>query len=273
MSISSKKTFLNVLAMRLFLHYSFDDTKEIIDDYAEWFESEKSTGKSEAAVCHRLNISNIIHQNVDFTRDTGKQKIASLFSNPFLLFTLFLFLQLAVNFLILMICNRNGLSFGIFALIANAVFFIIGSLITKRSDTLAFQFSSNRNLTIALGIYLLLLMAAPLALLLYSAYGSVNAAYASILGKLCVTLLLVSTLILILFVLYFLTASIFCLRRSFPVIALLYGTTSLMFYYINQLHSLYTQKSHFVLFFIFALMIFLETILFSLFFYGRLVKK
>lgn len=62
--------------MRLFLHYSFDDTKEIIDDYAEWFESEKSTGKSEAAVCHRLNISNIIHQNVDFTRDTGKQKIA-----------------------------------------------------------------------------------------------------------------------------------------------------------------------------------------------------
>lgn len=116
-------------------------------------------------------------------------------------------------------------------------------------------------------------MAAPLALLLYSAYGSVNAAYASVLGKLCATLLLVSTLILILFALYFLTASIFCLRRSFPVIALLYGTTSLMFYYINQLHSLYTQKSHFVLFFIFALMIFLETILFSLFFYGRLVKK
>lgn len=273
MNISSKKTFLNVLAICLFLHYSFDDTKEIIDDYAEWFENEKSTGKSEAAVCRRLNISNIIHQNADFTRGTGKQKIVSLFSNPFLLFTLFLFLQLAVNSLILMICNRNGLNFGIFALVANAVFFIIGSLISKRSDSLALRFPRNRNLTLALGIYLLLLMAAPLALLLYSAYGSVNATYASVLGKLCVTLILVSTLILILFALYFLTASIFCLRRSFPVIALLYGTTSLMFYYINQLHSLYTQKSDFVLFFIFALMIFLETMLFSLFFYGRLVKK
>lgn len=61
----------------------------------------------------------------------------------------------------------------------------------------------------------ILLMAAPPALLLCSAYGSVNAAYASVLGELCVTFLPVSILILILFALYFLTASITVLEEAF----------------------------------------------------------
>ena len=259
----SKKNFMKKLGLYLSFHFNDDEVTNILNDYEDWFENEKSQGKSESEIYSALESPKAIVKNLLSESGSRPLRISVFFHNTMLQILALIIIQFLSGVLLLRICNRNALNFFFYALGINFLYFITGFFIIKKP---CYTKSANYkdNLPVfGLTVFVILFEFFFIPKLNYPIFGKVYT-----FGM--VYVLILSAVVLILFVasLYFATKKLMYDKpNAFFTMLHISGTMTLLFFSINQMHMLYKDMSEYTAFIYNSIEIYLETIVLCLIFY------
>lgn len=129
----SKKAFMEKLRFYLSLYFSDTERAGILADYEEWFRNESLNGRKEEEICAGFGEPKKIIQNL--LAESGLPNGISLFFlNTFLQILFLMAVHFFANLFFLRICSQNGWYYAFFALAANFLYFLTGSLLLRGSS-------------------------------------------------------------------------------------------------------------------------------------------
>lgn len=260
-TLNKKNLFLSALMFRLSFIIPYPDVINIIDDYDDWIDNESSNYKKQAEIYQNLHIGKIISENKNMSHQNFFQYLLLLMNNPYLVL---LFSSLVIYFaelILLDICKINGYNYVGISAITNFLFFIMVILNIKKE----IQLSVNHNYTkripfIPFGVVLLLFICFPTITYLFNSnYSGICTEY---------FLILFSIIFLCIQISYIYTNSRNIKHISVQLI-FVKGLISLIFYYISQLHAIYSESSDYYAFAICSFALILEMTIFCIYVYRK----
>lgn len=127
----TKTNFFNQMHFLLSFRYSESECLNILEDYDEWFEGEKSCGKSEEEICSHIGRPQKIVRQICSENPTDSRKLKILVNNVFLQFMCLVTIRMIIELCVLNFCNAGGYSYLYFALFINSAFFVSAAMIVK----------------------------------------------------------------------------------------------------------------------------------------------
>lgn len=247
----SKKSFIQALQFHLSFYFTDTETADIINDYEEWFGNEALEGKSEKEICDALTPPRKIVRNLLAEANTDSKPKFILFQNTPLQVILLGIIHLLCNLLLSRLCSSSSMHYLYFALGTNFLYFFIGTVLIKKSDSFKPRsYKSNLPIT-GLAAFIILF-----EIFFLPKLTGPNS------GKICVIVLNV-----ILFIL-FSTSLYFALKKSssdkqltFLTTLHICGVLTLLLFVINQLHALYSSTEEYVRFIYNSIGIYAETVI------------
>lgn len=255
--IISKQDFFEKLRFYLSFHFNDDENASILNDYGEWIENETLQGKSEEEICATLDEPKKIVKNLLAESCNNPSPISMLFNNAMIQVLLLIIAHLFTGILLLNICNENLLNYLYFAIGINFLYFLIGSIIIKKSGCPKLNnFGSDLSIC---GLAVLII--------LFEVFLLPKLTYSNI-GKICVILASVFSVIFFVINLYFVIKK-FIYNKQYMFLRIFHisGIITLLFFLINQLHMLYTDVSEYMNLIYGSICIYMELVVLFLFFY------
>lgn len=255
--IISKQNFIEKLRFYLSFRFSDDENASILNDYEEWFENETSQGKSEEEICATLDEPKKIVRNLLSESCNDATPISLLFNNTMIQVFLLMIMHLFIGILLLKICNENSLNYLYFAMGINFLYFIIGSIMIKKSCC---PMSHNYGSDLSMFSFVVLVILFEALLLPRLAYSDS--------GKICVLLASAFSLVFFSINLYFVIKK-FIYNKEYMFLSIFHisGIITLLFFLINQLHMLYNDMSELINLVCGSLCMYVEIVVLCLIFY------
>lgn len=254
--IISKQNFIEKLRFYLSFRFSDDENASILNDYEEWFENETSQGKSEEEICAALDEPKKIVRKL-LIESYNSTPISMFFNNAMIQVLLLMTMHLFIGILLLKICNENSLNYLYFAMGINFLYFIIGSIIIKKTGC-----PKSHNYGSDLSIFSFVVL-----VILFEALLLPRLAYSDS-GKICVLLASAFSLVFFLINFYFVIKK-FIYNKEYMFLSIFHisGIITLLFFLINQLHMLYKDMSELINLVCGSLCMYVEIVLLCLIFY------
>lgn len=253
----SKQDFIEKLRFYLSFRFSDDENASILNDYEEWFENETSQGKSEEEICAALEEPKKIVRNLLTESCNNSTPISMFFHNTMIQVLLLMILHLLIGISLLKFCNENSLNYLYFAMGINFLYFIIGSIIIKKSCC-----PMSHNYGSDLSIFGFVVLVILFEVLLLPRLANSDS------GKICVLLASAFSLVFFLINFYFVIKKfIYSKEYMFLSIFHISGVITLLFFLINQSHMLYNDLSGCINLIFGSICMYVELVVLCLIFY------
>ncbi len=229
----SKSDFMEKLNFYLSFYFNDDESKNIVNDYEEWFENETLHGKTDREICAALDEPKRIVKKL--FAESNHKLYQAFFHNSVIEVLLLTAMHLFAGLYLLKICDTSSLNYFPFLIGINFIYFFIGFLrIPKACRPKSYDHKSNLTL---LGLFLLIVFIEFYVLPKISYPDS---------GMICVSAIRILLSALFAMNLY-LTVKKFRKEKLFGFLTLFHisGMITVLLFLINQLHMLYSDPSDF----------------------------
>ena len=234
----SQRSFMKKLKFYLAFYFDDKEVNSISNDYDEWFAVEISHGKSEEQICLALGSPQKAVSDLLLDSDKNSIRLPILLQNTVIQFFLSVIMNIMVNILLLKAFNRHGLDY-LYAGSGMIFIHFAAGMISIKKNYLSASDINKKNFN----RYNLFLFCFAMAVILFEVLflSKINDPKS---GQLCFLAAAALIVILLSVNMLYVVRELFQDKLSaFSVTFHSLGVSTLLLYFINQLHLLYHDPS------------------------------
>lgn len=127
----TKDAFFSKMSFLLSFYYSQAEASSILEDYNEWFEGEKQSGKTEEQICKDMISPKSVVKKIRAENKSDSPLFSVLCHNPFLQFICLTVIRIFADLFAVNYCSACGLSYLGFVLAINGAYFALALFMAK----------------------------------------------------------------------------------------------------------------------------------------------
>lgn len=251
------------LSFHLSFHFDNEESQNILNDYEEWFANEALQGKSDEEICLALGSPKKVTTNLLLESGKQSRRVCILLRNIVIQSFLIVILHCLFSVLLLQNFNRSASSYLYAGLSMIFIYFIIGSVLTKKTLSLReydCRVDFNKSNLLIFGLVIMIMLFELLFLPKMKGPRS---------GITCFWILSILMLSILLANIYFVKKIFQAKQLIFLITFHILGVVTLLFYIINQLNMLYDSILQYSNLIQGSLGIYIETIVLCLILYKK----